>query len=167
MQTVIKSYCDEPVPVPLTLSLHNVTRGREQEGNGVEHMNNVGHQPHHHLMPKQNSRGATTVRGGPQGSIGAYSESNLLALGSQQHRYNPQYHMQHRNAFLYGRMGEYIYMSILYLWSSGTVLGYRSGGPGSISGTTRKTKVVGLEQGPLSLVSTTEELLDRKVAAPV
>jgi hypothetical protein len=30
----------------------------------------------------------------------------------------------------------------------------------------RKT-VVGLERGPLSLVSTTEELLDRKVAAPV
>jgi hypothetical protein len=26
---------------------------------------------------------------------------------------------------------------------------------------------VGLEQGPFSLVSTTEELLDRKVAAPV
>jgi hypothetical protein len=26
---------------------------------------------------------------------------------------------------------------------------------------------VGLEQGPLSLVSTTEELLDRKVTAPV
>jgi hypothetical protein len=47
------------------------------------------------------------------------------------------------------------------------VLGYRSGGPGSIPGTTRKKNVVGLEQGPLSLVSTTEELLDRKVAAPV
>jgi hypothetical protein len=31
----------------------------------------------------------------------------------------------------------------------------------------RKTKLVGLERGPLSLVSTTEELLDRKVAAPV
>jgi hypothetical protein len=46
------------------------------------------------------------------------------------------------------------------------VLGYRSGGPGSIPGTTRK-KVVGLERGPLSLVSTTEELLDIKVAAPV
>jgi hypothetical protein len=46
------------------------------------------------------------------------------------------------------------------------VLGYRSGGPGSIPGTTRK-KVVGLERGPLDLVSTTEELLDRKVAAPV
>jgi hypothetical protein len=44
------------------------------------------------------------------------------------------------------------------------VLGYRSGGPGSIPGTTRK-KVVGLERGPPSLVSTTEELLDRKVAA--
>jgi hypothetical protein len=46
------------------------------------------------------------------------------------------------------------------------VLSYRSGGPGSIPGTIRK-KVVGLERGPLSLVSATEELLDRKVAAPV
>jgi hypothetical protein len=46
------------------------------------------------------------------------------------------------------------------------VLGYRSGGPGSIPGTTKK-KVVELERGPLSLVSTTEELLDRKLAAPV
>jgi hypothetical protein len=46
------------------------------------------------------------------------------------------------------------------------VLGYIPGGPGSIPGTTRK-KVVGLERGPLSLMSTTEELLDRKVAAPV
>jgi hypothetical protein len=48
------------------------------------------------------------------------------------------------------------------------VLGYRSGGLGSIPGTTRFSEtVVGLERGPLSLVSTTEELLDRKVAAPV
>jgi hypothetical protein len=52
------------------------------------------------------------------------------------------------------------------------VLGYRSGGPGSIPGTTRfsekkKKTVVDLERGPLSLVSTTEELLERKVAAPV
>jgi hypothetical protein len=46
------------------------------------------------------------------------------------------------------------------------VLGYRSGGPGSIPGTNKK-KVVDLERGPLSLVGTTEELLDRKVAAPV
>jgi hypothetical protein len=46
------------------------------------------------------------------------------------------------------------------------VPGYRSGGPDSIPWTTRK-KVVGLERGPLSLVSTTEELLGRKVAAPV
>jgi hypothetical protein len=46
------------------------------------------------------------------------------------------------------------------------VLGYRSGGPGSIPGTTKK-KVVRLERGPLGLVSTTEELLDRKVAASV
>jgi hypothetical protein len=46
------------------------------------------------------------------------------------------------------------------------VPGYRSGGLGSILGTTKK-KVVGLELGPLRLVSTTEELLDRKVEAPV
>jgi hypothetical protein len=46
------------------------------------------------------------------------------------------------------------------------VLGYRSGGPGSIPGTIRK-KVVGLERGPLSLVNTTEELLDINIAAPV
>jgi hypothetical protein len=44
------------------------------------------------------------------------------------------------------------------LWSSGQ---------SSIPGTTKKEKVVGLERGPLSLVSTTEALLDRKVAAPV
>jgi hypothetical protein len=55
------------------------------------------------------------------------------------------------------------------------VLGYRSGGPGLIPGTTRfsekkkkkENSIMGLERGPLSLVSTTEELLDRKVAAPV
>jgi hypothetical protein len=55
----------------------------------------------------------------------------------------------------------------LTLCSSDRVLGYRSGGPGSIPGTTMKKKVVGLERGPLSLVSTAEQLLDRKVAAPV
>jgi hypothetical protein len=42
----------------------------------------------------------------------------------------------------------------------------RSGGPGLIPGTTRK-KVLDLERGPLSLVSTTGELLDRKIVAPV
>jgi hypothetical protein len=46
------------------------------------------------------------------------------------------------------------------------ILGYRSGGPGSIPGHYQKKKV-GLERDPLSLVSTTEELLDRKVEAPV
>jgi hypothetical protein len=46
------------------------------------------------------------------------------------------------------------------------VLDYRSRGPGLDSRALQK-KVVGLERGPLSLVSTTEELLDRKVAAPV
>jgi hypothetical protein len=46
------------------------------------------------------------------------------------------------------------------------VLDYRSRGPGFDSQALQK-KVVGLERGQLSLVSTTEELLDRKVAAPV
>jgi hypothetical protein len=52
------------------------------------------------------------------------------------------------------------------LWSSGQFLATDPGGPGSIPGHYQK-KVVGLERGPLILVSTTEELLDRKVAAPV
>jgi hypothetical protein len=47
------------------------------------------------------------------------------------------------------------------------ILGYGFAGPGSIPGTTKKKKVMGLEWGPRSLVSTTKELLDRKVAAPV
>jgi hypothetical protein len=53
------------------------------------------------------------------------------------------------------------------------VLGYRSGGPGSIPSLPeflkkkKKETVVGLERGPLRLVSTTEELLDRIVVAPV
>jgi hypothetical protein len=47
------------------------------------------------------------------------------------------------------------------------VLGYRSGGPGSIPGTTKKKKVVGLERGSFSFMSITEELFDRKAAAPV
>jgi hypothetical protein len=39
--------------------------------------------------------------------------------------------------------------------------------PGFDSRHYQKKKVMGLERGPLSCVSTTEELLDRKVAAPV
>jgi hypothetical protein len=46
------------------------------------------------------------------------------------------------------------------------VLDYRSRGPGC-DYRALKNKVVGLERGPLSLVSTTEELLGGKVAAPV
>jgi hypothetical protein len=44
------------------------------------------------------------------------------------------------------------------LWSNGQSSWPRVRFPG----TTRKKKVVGLERGPLSLVSTTEELLERK-----
>jgi hypothetical protein len=48
------------------------------------------------------------------------------------------------------------------------VPGYRSRGPGSIPSATRVSEqVVGLERGPLSLVSTIEELLGRKIAALV
>jgi hypothetical protein len=39
------------------------------------------------------------------------------------------------------------------------VPGYRSGGPGLNSRALQEKKVVGLERGPLSFVSTTEELL--------
>jgi len=107
---VIKSYYDGPIPVSLSSSLHNVASGREREGNGigyvmgrVEHMNSVGQQ-HHHLMPNQKLAGGMAMRSGPQGTMGAYSESNLLALSSQQHRYSPQHNTQHKNAFLYGNM---------------------------------------------------------------
>jgi hypothetical protein len=70
-------------------------------------------------------------------------------------------------------------LSVLFqwppLWSSGQSSWLQIRGPGSIPGTTRfswggggeRKQVVGLERGLLSLVSTTEELLDRKVAAPV
>jgi hypothetical protein len=55
-------------------------------------------------------------------------------------------------------------LNIYYVWSE--FLTTDAGVPGSIPGHNKK-KVVGLERGPLSLVSTTEELLDRKVGAPV
>jgi hypothetical protein len=42
------------------------------------------------------------------------------------------------------------------------VPGYISGGPGFDSRALQEERVVGLEQGPLTLVSTTEELLGRK-----
>jgi hypothetical protein len=56
----------------------------------------------------------------------------------------------------------------LPLWSSGQSFWLQIRRPGFDSRHYQKKKrVVGLERGPLSLVSTTEELLDRKVAAPV
>jgi hypothetical protein len=53
------------------------------------------------------------------------------------------------------------------LWSSGQSSSLQIGRPGFDSRHYQKKKVVGLEWGPLSVVRTTEELLDRKVAAPV
>jgi hypothetical protein len=52
------------------------------------------------------------------------------------------------------------------LWSSGQSSWLQIRRPGFDSRHYQK-KVVSLERGPLSLVSTTEELLDRKIAAPV
>jgi hypothetical protein len=53
------------------------------------------------------------------------------------------------------------------LWSSGQSSWLQIRRPGFDSRHYQKKKVVGLERGPLTLVSTTEKLLDRKVAAPV
>jgi hypothetical protein len=53
------------------------------------------------------------------------------------------------------------------LWSSGQSSWLQIRRPGFDSQHYQKKKVVGLERGALSLLSTTEELLDRKVAAPV
>jgi hypothetical protein len=53
------------------------------------------------------------------------------------------------------------------LWSSGQSSWLQIRGPGFDSQHYQKKKVVGLERGTLSLVSTTEELRDRKAAAPV
>jgi hypothetical protein len=53
------------------------------------------------------------------------------------------------------------------LWSSGQVSWLQIWRHRFDSRHYQKKKVVGLERGPLRLVSTTEELLDRKVAAPV
>jgi hypothetical protein len=53
------------------------------------------------------------------------------------------------------------------LWSSVQSSWLQIRRPGFDSPALPEKKVVGLERGPLSFVSTTEELLDRKVAAPV
>jgi hypothetical protein len=53
------------------------------------------------------------------------------------------------------------------LWSSGQSSWLQIRRPGFDSRHYQEKKLVGLERGPLSLVSTIEELLDRKVAALV
>jgi hypothetical protein len=62
-------------------------------------------------------------------------------------------------------MAMFLFYTASVVWWS-EFLAKDPGVPGSIPGHYKK-KVVGLEWGPLSLVSTPEELLDRKVAAPV
>jgi hypothetical protein len=53
------------------------------------------------------------------------------------------------------------------LWSSGQSSWLQIRRPGFDARNFQKKKVVVLERGPPSLVSITEELLDRKAAAPV
>jgi hypothetical protein len=53
------------------------------------------------------------------------------------------------------------------LWSSGQSSWLQIRRPAFDSRHYHEKKVVGLERGPFNLMSTTEELLDRKVAAPV
>jgi hypothetical protein len=55
----------------------------------------------------------------------------------------------------------------LPLWSSGQSSWLQIRRPGFDSRHYQKKNLVSLERCPFSLVSTTEELLDRKVAAPV
>jgi hypothetical protein len=61
----------------------------------------------------------------------------------------------------------YIKSSWPPLWSSGQSSWLQIRRPGFDSRYYQNKKEVGLERDPLSLVSTTEELLDRKVAAAV
>jgi hypothetical protein len=65
-----------------------------------------------------------------------------------------------KNSYLHLiRKCNFFYLSSEYFFTTDP------GVPGSIPG--HYKKIVGLERGPLSLVSTTKMLLDRKVAAPV
>jgi hypothetical protein len=71
------------------------------------------------------------------------------------------------NTLSYSRISQHFTEIGPPLWSSGQSSWLQIRRPGFDSRHYQKKKVVGLERGPLSLVSTTEELLDRKVAAPV
>jgi hypothetical protein len=62
--------------------------------------------------------------------------------------------------------GKPTFLSVMPLWSSGQSSWLEIRRRVRFPALPEK-KVVGLEWGSLSLVSTTEELLDRKVAAPV
>jgi hypothetical protein len=53
------------------------------------------------------------------------------------------------------------------LWSSGESFWLQIRRPGFDSRRYQKEKILGLERGSLRFVSTTDKLLDRKVAAPV
>jgi hypothetical protein len=63
-------------------------------------------------------------------------------------------HLQVKNVWSFTFCPSYVFKRDHLCGLVVRVLGYRSGGPGSIPGTNRKKNVVGLERGALSLVST-------------
>jgi hypothetical protein len=101
--------------------------------------------------------------------VSDYSAENLTSLS--------QYSQAKRQAT--GMVSPYIYIYIyiyIYaclctcwspLWSSGQSSWLQIRRPGFDSRHYQEKKIVGLERGQLSLVSKTEVILDRKVAAPV
>jgi hypothetical protein len=74
----------------------------------------------------------------------------------------------HNSAYLHGLLQGQIYRFLVLSNKEKTNVSTTEGQirrPGFDSRHYQIKKIVGLERGPLSLVSTTEELLDRKVAA--
>jgi hypothetical protein len=103
--------------------------------------------------------------------LGFFILLRLLYQGYQEKKPSFATTVQGVYCILYGSVVGIITYFINYigppLWSSGQSFWLQIQRPGFNSRHYQDKKVVGLERGALSLVSTTEELLDRKVAAPV
>jgi hypothetical protein len=78
------------------------------------------------------------------------------------------FHEKHISSYLVTEFSQELLRNGPPLWSSGQSSWLQIRRPGFYSRHYQEKKtVVGLKRGPLSLVSTTEELLDRKVTASV
>jgi hypothetical protein len=106
-------------------------------------------------------------------TIAAHAELCLSTLLPQSHVAPKRYHCIEKLCINYSsELLKYLKLLINRkigppLWSSGQCSWLQIRRLGFDSRHYQTKKVVGLERGPLSLVGTTEELLDRKVAAPV